>query len=138
MFHMPGAWEKYVAARLTKAVPQWNVTTSHKFQVSDAGHAAVADCLVSSGGGTIAVVDAKYKNQQKAPASGDIYQMVTYCHRLQVPRAILVYPQAGEDRLVNVGEIAIHVLGLRTGDEGLADSFDNRIASLLAQVPAAA
>ncbi len=138
MFYMPGAWEKYVAARLTKALPHLTVTTSHKFQVSDAGHVAVADCLVSSATSTIAVVDAKYKNQHKAPSSDDIYQMVTYCHRLQVPRAILVYPQAIVDRVVNVGEIAIHVVGLDTADAHRAASFDTRVTALLQPVFVAA
>lgn len=132
MFFMPGAWERYVAARVAEALPGLHVTTSYKFPVSDAGHTAVADCLVSSGAVPVAVVDAKYKSQQKAPSSDDIYQMVTYCHRLHVPIAILVYPQETEDRVVNVGQFAIHVLGLpatRTDGEG---TFQRRIASLFA------
>lgn len=131
MFYMPGAWEKYVAARLKKALPHLTVTPSFPFQVSDAGHTAVADCLVSDGSTSIAVVDAKYKNQFKAPSSDDIYQMVTYCHRLQVPRAILVYPRGGPDRVVNVGEIAIHVVGLTTEDSAGAAGFESRLTALL-------
>ncbi len=93
---------------------------------------------MSSATSTIAVVDAKYKNQHKAPSSDDIYQMVTYCHRLQVPRAILVYPQAIVDRVVNVGEIAIHVVGLDTADAHRAASFDTRVTALLQPVFVAA
>lgn len=138
MFYMPSAWERYVAARLTKALPHLTVKTSHEFELSDAGHTAKADCLLSTARANLAVVDAKYKNQKKAPSNDDIYQMVTYCHRLQLPLAILVYPQAAEDRLVTVGDIAIHILGLRTGDANLADCFDDRIASLLGQPPVTA
>lgn len=135
MFYMPNAWERYVAARLTKALPHLTVTTSHQFELSDAGHTAKADCLVSTASATLAVVDAKYKHQNRAPSNDDIYQMVTYCHRLHVPLGILVYPQAAQDRLVTVGDTAIHVIGLRTGDANLANCFDVRISSLLGQLP---
>ncbi len=138
MFYMPGAWERYVAARVRQALPDLTVTTSHKFQVSDAGHAAVADCLVATAHGPVAVVDAKYKHQQKAPSSDDIYQMVTYCHRLQVRCAVLVYPGDADDRVVNVGEIAIHVVGLTTAVAPSPASFATRIASLLGPVAVAA
>lgn len=138
MFNMPAAWERYVSARVEQALPEFNVSTGQKFLISDAGHVAVADCLVSTATGIVAVVDAKYKQQEKAPSSDDIYQMVTYCHRLGVPRALLIYPTAGSDRLVNVGDIAIYIAGLGTGDSSGGASFAKRLAAVVAPMPASA
>ncbi len=138
MFNMPAAWERYVAAKVKLALPQFEVTTAHKFEVSDAGHVAVADCLVSDATEAVAVVDAKYKYQAKAPSSDDIYQMVTYCHRLGVPRAVLVYPAAGSDRLVHIGDIAIYVTGLGTGEATGGASFESKLAAVMAATPASA
>lgn len=138
MFNMPAAWECFVSARVKEALPEFNVSTAQKFAISDAGHVAVADCLVSTGTEIVAVVDAKYKQQAKAPSSDDIYQMVTYCHRLGVSRAVLIYPAAGSDRLVNVGDIAIQIAGLGTSESSGNASFAKRLAAVVAAMPAPA
>jgi hypothetical protein len=129
MFFMPGVWEAYVMARLRAALPSRKVDTKFRFTVSDAGHEGVADGVVWAGPSSL-VVDAKYKHQQKAPSTDDIYQMVTYCHRLKVPRAALVYPQFGLDRIINVGDFKLHVIGLSTSDDSGQDGFETRIQSL--------
>ena len=54
---------------------------------------------MSTASATPAVVD-EVQEPKEAPSNDDIYQIVAYGHRLQLPVAILVYPQVAEDRLV--------------------------------------
>jgi len=100
--------------RLTKALPRLTVKTSHEFELSEAGHTAKADCLVSTASATPAVVD-EVQEPKEAPSNDDIYQIVAYGHRLQLPVAILVYPQVAEDRLVT-SETWPFNIRLRIGD----------------------
>lgn len=129
MFFMPRVWEAYVMARVRAALPALKVETKYSIKITDDPRFAEADGLVCVGGSSL-VVDAKYKHSQKAPSTDDIYQMVTYCHLLKVPRAALIYPQSGLDRTVKVGDIELHVIGLSTSDDPCQDAFEDRIQSL--------
>lgn len=57
------------------------------------------------------VIDTKYKQFRGQPSNEDLYQMVTYCHRLGLNRGVLIYP--GTERLtLTFKDISIDVLSL--------------------------
>lgn len=114
VFFMPKVWETYVAHCIRDAWPDtFDVTSSFAFDLTPAGGLpAEADVVVRHDGELVALYDAKYKWLDKAPERGDIYQMVTYCERLNLQEATLVYPGTTGVRSVRVGDRQIHVVGL--------------------------
>jgi hypothetical protein len=43
---------------------------------------------------------------------GDVYQLVTYCTRLGISEAALVYPAQSAEKSYRVGEVTIKTIGL--------------------------
>jgi 5-methylcytosine-specific restriction endonuclease McrBC regulatory subunit McrC len=119
LFHMPKVWEGYVAASLRNLWPDDEVISPYRFPLTNDGQHAEADMVVLRSGQLIALYDAKYKWPDSAPTRADLYQMVTYCDRLGLQEATLVYPVATSRRTVGVGNKTITVLGLTpaTGDD---------------------
>jgi 5-methylcytosine-specific restriction endonuclease McrBC regulatory subunit McrC len=120
VFFMPKVWETYVAQCVRDAWPDaFDVTSSFAFDLTPArGLPAEADVVVRHGGDLVALYDAKYKWLEKAPARGDVYQMVTYCERLGLQEATLVYPGNAAARSLQVGNRQIHVLGIAEPRQG--------------------
>jgi hypothetical protein len=54
-----------------------------------------------------------YKSPGEGPSASDVYQMVTYCERLGLRDATLVYPAFQETREYRVGERTVRAVGLR-------------------------
>jgi 5-methylcytosine-specific restriction enzyme subunit McrC len=114
VFSMPKVWERYVAQRIREAWPDtFEVLSPFPFDLTQSGSLpAEADVVVRDGDRLVALYDAKYKWLEKAPARGDLYQMVTYCERLGLDAAILVYPGSAEARSIRVGSRQVCTVGL--------------------------
>jgi McrBC 5-methylcytosine restriction system component len=113
VFSMPKVWERYVAQCVREAWPDtFEVSSPFPFDLTPGGLRAEADVVVGDGDRLVALYDAKYKWLEKAPARGDVYQMVTYCERLGLDAAILVYPGLGDARSVRVGNRQVWTVGL--------------------------
>lgn len=124
VFSMPKIWETYVAQCVRAAWPDdYDVQHGYGFQLTPGeGLPAEADVIVRQGGTITALYDAKYKWIEKAPGRGDIYQMVTYCERLSLDEATLVYPATSPiRRTLRVGRRSVSVVGL--AGPGKADPF---------------
>jgi 5-methylcytosine-specific restriction endonuclease McrBC regulatory subunit McrC len=113
LFHMPKVWEGYVAAWLRKSWAYDEVVSPYRFPLTNDGQQAEADAVVFRRGRLIALYDAKYKWPDSAPTRADLYQMVTYCDRLGLREATLIYPTLTPHRTIRVGDKAITVMGLR-------------------------
>ncbi len=124
LFNMPKVWESYVAKRIER---RWGdafrVAAPYPFDLSNQGELrSEADVTVwDEDERLVALYDAKYKRVEHAPSTSDVYQMVTYCTRLGIDEATLVYPGAGEHRSYQIGEVAIHVEGLPVAARAKAD-----------------
>lgn len=114
VFSMPKVWETYVAQCVREAWPDvFEVLSSFAFDLTPAGGLpAEADVVIRHRGEVVALYDAKYKWLDKAPARGDVYQMVTYCEHLRLGEATLVYPGDPGARSIEVGNRRVHVVGL--------------------------
>jgi 5-methylcytosine-specific restriction endonuclease McrBC regulatory subunit McrC len=114
VFSMPKVWENYVAQCVREAWPDvFEVISSFPFDLTPAGGLpAEADVVVRHRGELVALYDAKYKWLDKAPARGDVYQMVTYCEHLGLGEATLVYPGDPGVRSIEVGNRRVYVVGL--------------------------
>ena len=118
LFHMPRVWEDCVAAWVRNAWPQpYAVAAPYTFSVgTDGSLPAVADAIVADPEGqVIALYDAKYKPTEQWPARADVYQMVTYCQRLKLGEATLVYPfMKGGPQEVRVANTLVRGVGVWT------------------------
>lgn len=114
IFHMPKVWEAYVAEWVRRVWPDHSVEHGYDFPLSNRGPQlrAQADVVVWRDRKVVTLYDAKYKRAGPTPDRADIYQMVTYCERLGLDEATLVYPGQFEPRHVEVGERTIHMRGL--------------------------
>lgn len=115
LFHMPKVWENCVERWARERWgPDYRVETQHYFDLSAGGEmTSAADVVVWHGRDLVALYDAKYKAPGTAPAVADVYQLVTYCDRLGLPEATLVYPGDVENREFRVGTRVVHMMGLR-------------------------
>jgi 5-methylcytosine-specific restriction endonuclease McrBC regulatory subunit McrC len=113
LFSMTRVWERYVERWVRTQWPNHRVQAQARFNVGDDGTLpSAADVLVYEGLHVKALYDAKYKSPDEAPSRSDVYQMVTYCERLGVTEATLVYPQVTDSRSVRVAGKTIRVVGL--------------------------
>ena len=113
LFNMPKVWESFVAKW---AAATWGPSTTIKagytFDFSDGGELrSEADVTVWREDELIALYDAKYKWPGKGPSMGDVYQMVSYCSRLGIGEATLVYAGAGSSRRYRIGPV-VHTKSL--------------------------
>jgi 5-methylcytosine-specific restriction endonuclease McrBC regulatory subunit McrC len=113
VFSMPKVWEGFVEAWVRSRHAAETVEAQRDFALSDdAARRARADVAVVGKGRITAVYDAKYKSMEGAPAAGDLYQMVTYCAKLGLHAATLVYPSAAAARSISVAGRTITAMGL--------------------------
>jgi 5-methylcytosine-specific restriction endonuclease McrBC regulatory subunit McrC len=113
LFSMSRVWEGYVENWVRRLWPGHRVEAQQHFPLtSDGTLGAVADVLVYEGRTPVALYDAKYKPPEEAPKREDIYQMVTYCERLGLSKATLVYPGVLPEKTVHVAGKQIEVVGL--------------------------
>jgi len=122
VFSMPKVWESCVShwAEGTWG-KKYRVVPGYPFHVTSGGEiTGYADVLVLDGERPVALYDAKYKDIEKAPSPGDVYQMVTYCERLGLQSATLAYPAAFSASEVQVGRTIVRVVGIRDVVETLA------------------
>lgn len=115
LFHMPKVWESFVLQWVRGRWPDtFKVEGQYSFGLTDDGQrTSAADVVVRDEAKVVGLYDAKYKWPTKAPTTADVYQMVTYCHRLAVDEATLVYPVETPSRTLVVKGKSIHVVGLR-------------------------
>lgn len=117
LFNMPRVWEACVARWAQFQWPDYEVVDQHSFAVtSDGSLRAAADVTVWDSGRLVALYDAKYKWPGETPTMGDVYQMVTYCTRLGINEATLIYPTKAKKRSFAVGDVTVHTLGLSVQD----------------------
>jgi 5-methylcytosine-specific restriction enzyme subunit McrC len=114
IFAMPRVWERSVLRWVREAWgAAYDTEEQFWFDVSAGGELrAAADVVVKSLSRVVALCDAKYKWPERAPTTGDVYQMVTYCERLGIDEATLVYPQFSEPRVLTVGSRRVRVIGI--------------------------
>ena len=117
LFNMAKVWESCVAKW---AQSLWGegcqVTEQYPFDISAGGELrASADVVVQRDGELVAVYDAKYKWPGTAPSLGDVYQSVTYCTRLGLSEATLVYPSPSREKSYRIGGVTIRTVGLDMG-----------------------
>jgi 5-methylcytosine-specific restriction enzyme subunit McrC len=115
LFYMPKVWEKCVLRWVEDAWgTEYRVEGGYSFDLTAGGELkSYADVIVLRGRDVVAVYDAKYKVPDKGPSASDLYQMVTYCERLGLSEATLVYPAFREPQSYRVGARTIRTVGLR-------------------------
>lgn len=118
LFFMPTIWESFVAQWLQGEWPDHSVQSPYRFVMTNDGQHAEADATVWDGGALVALYDAKYKWPTSAPSRDDLYQMITYCSRLGLSAATLLYPASVEPRTVSVAEKRVHVRGINPATVG--------------------
>jgi 5-methylcytosine-specific restriction endonuclease McrBC regulatory subunit McrC len=115
LFNMPKVWEGYVtrwAAELWG--PDHRIEAPFGFDLTaDGSLRSEADVTVWDGDRLVAIYDAKYKWPGDKPSMGDVYQMVTYCARLRLDEATLVYPAPAKTTQILVEGVTIRTIGLR-------------------------
>lgn len=114
LFHMPKVWEDCVVRWAQEQWgPDYRVEGQHAFDLSSRGElTSVADVVVWDDQRPVALYDAKYKLPRSTPDVSDVYQMVSYCERLGLDEATLVYPVATESKRFEVGRRVVNVIGL--------------------------
>lgn len=114
LFNMPKVWEGYVARWVTELWgPDHRVEEQYGFSLTaDGSLRSVADVTVWREDRLIALYDAKYKWPGDKPSMADIYQMVTYCMRLNLKEATLVYPAPAWRGEFDVEGVMIRTIGL--------------------------
>jgi 5-methylcytosine-specific restriction endonuclease McrBC regulatory subunit McrC len=124
LFSMARVWERFVERWVRARWSGYRVVGQAPFHVGDDGTLpAAADVLVYQGSTPVALYDAKYKFTAPAPSRADVYQMVTYCERLGLSEATLVYPERTEPRSVRVSNKTIRVLGILPDRQLLGSVF---------------
>jgi 5-methylcytosine-specific restriction endonuclease McrBC regulatory subunit McrC len=114
---MTKIWEAYVHTWLISQLPAGHrLSAQHPVLLTDDQSAirAFADFVIlDEHNHPVQVYDAKYKNWRAKPSTEDLYQLVTYAHRLRVQQAALLYPGHGNEHgQVSIGNIRLTTLGL--------------------------
>jgi 5-methylcytosine-specific restriction endonuclease McrBC regulatory subunit McrC len=117
LFNMTKVWEDYARTWVRERLPAGHrLAVQHPIVLTDdeSRMTANADLVEFDGSGhPTAVYDAKYKPWGETPSAGDLYQVITYAHRLGINRAFLLYPGRGEHSEVIVGPLRIAMLGVQ-------------------------
>ena len=123
LFPMPQVWEDFVAEWVRLRHPGATIKAPHSFPILNHGSTLVATAdivVVDDNDRPIALYDAKYKAVTTYPAAEDVYQMVTYCQRLALNEASLVYPGRGETTQGAVGDIRLNTIRLTAASMAVA------------------
>lgn len=120
LFNMTKIWEDYAQAWVERRLPAGHrLAAQHPIILTDddSRMTASADLVeFDQDGQPTAVYDAKYKPWGQTPSTGDLYQVVTYAHRLGVNLAFLLYPGSGEHSEVVIGRCRVAMLGIHVLD----------------------
>lgn len=122
LFYMPRVWESIVHQWVREQHnQQFRVEAGSVFELTaDGSMKFQTDVLVYKGNRPVHLYDAKYKVPGSSPDVPDVYQMVTYCERLNLPGATLVYPARIASKSFRVGTKFVAMVGL---DDVLAADF---------------
>jgi 5-methylcytosine-specific restriction enzyme subunit McrC len=141
LIDMNWLFERYMGAVLRKAAARWGVRVaeqdSHRFDL--AGRFRVRpDVVLYERDSPLLIIDAKYKPTE---ALGDLYEMLAYCHAVELGEAVLVHPASEEAPAGMVtargpGSLSVHYLSLDlTGGperlEAQAEAFTQQIEQML-------
>lgn len=111
-FNMTKVWERAVEHWVRDSWDDaYEVSSQHRFDVTSS-HPGYADVVVREDGRPVALYEAKYKVFDKKPDSDDIYQMVTYCIRLGLTEATLVYPAPAPQQKYEINDITVRTIGI--------------------------
>jgi len=110
-------FERYLSEIVLKAADQWDIQMQEQTEYAldkDCRICVKPDIVLSAGGKQLLVVDAKYKRDANR---GDLYQMIAYCHALELSKAVLVYPAneqapTGRISIKGQGNMQISLLSL--------------------------
>src|SRR4051794_14458292 len=101
---MPLVWQDFVLAWVRMRHGGQEVHAQYAFPLFNnrATPTVAADVIVFSSPKVL--YDAKYKPVGATLSADDVYQMVTYCERLGLPEATLVYPGTGNTTTACIGD----------------------------------
>ena len=110
-------FEKYLGAVLRRAAARWGLSLHEQREVKLDLHNRVPvkpDAVLYSYDHPLLALDAKYK---LAADRSDLYQMLAYCHALDLPRGVLVHPATEAIPQATVlirgaGQVCVHYLAL--------------------------
>lgn len=94
-------FERFIAAYLREALAGTGIAVRDQQLLwldADRREDAYVDVVLFRGGRPILALDTKFKTYKGRPARADLYQMFAYCHALDVPCGVLLYPRTGELR----------------------------------------
>jgi 5-methylcytosine-specific restriction enzyme subunit McrC len=134
--HMPGLFERFVAAWLERHRPEgWGLQAQERFVYDTQERLSFTIDLVIRDKATGAVqwvLDTKYKAPLQAPAAEDIAQVIAYAEASGAPEAILVYPRPLARPLnVQVGKVRVRSLAFPL--DGPVDEAGERFVAALVQ-----
>lgn len=114
LFNMPKVWEAFVARWIEDEWgDEYRIEAPHSFDLTAGGALrSEADVTVWQDGKLAALYDAKYKWPGTTPTMTDVYQMVTYCTKLGIDEATLVYPGSGHSRSFDVSGVRVRMRSL--------------------------
>jgi len=132
-------FEKYVGALVSRAAPAWQARASEQHAHALDAHRGASvrpDVIVHRRGSPELVIDAKYKLD---PHQSDVYQVIAYCHALDVDQGVLVHPATERIthrtlRILGPGGFSVHYLALELS--GGAESLEAHSAQLTSQIAA--
>lgn len=142
LFRMELVFEKFVAAFLQESLSadlRLDMKAQRRLWL-DREHTVRMrpDLVASLDGRDVLILDTKYKVYRRRPSESDIYQMITYCTRLDLRKALLVYPSdepiAGGRTISNrrIEETSIKLSGPLDAFKLECDRFAERIAGSIA------
>ncbi|MEV1320031.1 hypothetical protein AB0J14_28590 [Micromonospora arborensis] len=116
LFNMTRIWELYVGNWLTRQLSAGQtVAPRYPIPLTDSGAEIMgtADFVLLEGDRPASVYDAKYRKWKDRPSTDELYQLVTYAHRLRLRHAGLVYPGSrSETTRVTVGDITLESIAI--------------------------
>lgn len=142
LLDMNELFEKYVGAVLRRAAGRWDVEvreqdTQHTLDVGKSV-TVKPDVVLYHHDEPLLVIDAKYKLKA---AREDLYQVLAYCHALELSEAVLVHPTSeqapgGQVEIRGPGGIRVRYLSLdlRGGPESLemqGQALANQVEAML-------
>lgn len=143
LVHMPTLFERYVAAWMSRSLPEgWRVQIQNR-KVIDPGsslHFRLDLALTGPGDSGITwVVDTKYGRPHALPGADDIAQVVAYATAVGAKSALLIYPSAREPYLsAHVGDVHVQTRSFpldRSADEAGADILSLFLAQKSCPLP---
>ena len=140
LFNMNRVFESYLEKSLGALIEArgGRVKPQYQIELDEAGQVKMRpDITWWQRGHCVAVIDAKYKRATSSEfPNADIYQMIAYCKRLNLPRGYLVYADLNDEETVTCvvrnSDIQIVVTSIEIGGSlvNLSDSVE-RLATVI-------